>query len=127
MSGIADQGLRSSQWTSARLRSQTLYLETSRERFELKYQPPQEQEERQQDLYQLARCKCALPLATMKKLGVPMPPAEVEVLQSDVAWDEFKWSNLSMAVRGQVFHVVRMHFMANSKPGGGGGGADSSS
>jgi hypothetical protein len=32
-----------------------------------------------------------------------------------------------MAVRGQVFHVVRMHFMANSKPGGGGGGADSSS
>lgn len=43
-----------------------------------------------QDLYQLARCKCALPLATMKKLGVPMPPAEVEVLHTGVAWDEFK-------------------------------------
>ncbi|KAI8475901.1 MAG: hypothetical protein J3K34DRAFT_403140 [Monoraphidium minutum] len=125
MSGVADQGLRSSQWTSARLRSQTLYLETSRERFELSYQPPGDQEERQQDLYQLARCKCALPLATMTKLGVPMPPAEGEVLQSGVAWDEFKWSNLSMAVRGQSFQVVRMHFMPNSKPGGGGAASSS--
>lgn len=126
MSGIADQGLRSSQWTSARLRSQTLYLETSRERYELSYQPLGEQEERQQDLYQLARCKCALPLATMKKLGVPMPASEVEVLQSGVAWDEFKWSNLTMTVRGQSYQIMRMHFHGNSKPGSGGAGGSSS-
>lgn len=51
-----------------------------------------------QDLYQLARCKCALPLTTMKKLGVPMPASEVEVLQSGVAWDEFK---VGLGVGGQ--------------------------
>lgn len=151
MAGIADQGLRSSQWTSARLRSQTLFLETARERFQLSYQPLGPDEERGQvgrrrrrrraglpprrqnpppagplpvlrhaaaaprtrpacallpppppltrlpahpplpkDLYQLARCRSPLPVASMRALGVPMPAGEVEVLQSDVAWDEFK-------------------------------------
>jgi hypothetical protein len=48
MAGIADQGLRSSQWTSARLRGQTLFLETARERYQLAYLPPGDGEERVQ-------------------------------------------------------------------------------
>lgn len=48
MAAIADQGLRSRDWTSARLRGATLYLETATERFELAYSPPGDDEERAQ-------------------------------------------------------------------------------
>jgi hypothetical protein len=119
MAGIADQGLRSSQWTSARLRSQTLYLETATERYELSYLPPANDEARGQDLYQLARCKAALPLGAMRRAGVPAPASDVEVIVAGAAWDEFKWSNLSVAVRGTTLALLRMHFHGNAPPGGG--------
>jgi len=31
-----------------------------------------------------------MPIATMRAAGVPLPAAEVDVLQGAVAWDEFK-------------------------------------
>jgi hypothetical protein len=35
MTAVSDRGLKPSQWTSARLHSEVLYLETQRQRFEL--------------------------------------------------------------------------------------------
>lgn len=40
MAAVADRGLKASQWTSARLRNQVLYLETHKQRFELSHVEP---------------------------------------------------------------------------------------
>ena len=43
-----------------------------------------------QDLFSLSRCKSALPMAALRKVGVPLPPDQVELLEENVGWEEFK-------------------------------------
>ena len=43
-----------------------------------------------QEVFNLARCKAALPIARLRKVGVPMPPDMIEALESGVEWEEFK-------------------------------------
>ena len=45
-----------------------------------------------QDVYCLSKCKSALPIAAMTKLGVPLPAGQVEVLEDQVPWEDFKVS-----------------------------------
>jgi hypothetical protein len=41
-----------------------------------------------QDKYVFAQCKRVLPVSAVRELGVPLPPAEVEVLEEDLTWDD---------------------------------------
>ena len=43
-----------------------------------------------QDLFSLSKCKSALPMAAMRKAGVPLPPSSIELLEENVAWAELK-------------------------------------
>ena len=43
-----------------------------------------------QDVFSLSRCKSALPMAALRKVGVPLPPDQVELLEENVGWEEFK-------------------------------------
>eukprot|EP00882_Tetradesmus_deserticola_P004729 GHRQ01004983.1.p1 GENE.GHRQ01004983.1~~GHRQ01004983.1.p1 ORF type:complete len:264 (+),score=125.09 GHRQ01004983.1:1451-2242(+) len=115
MSSVADRGLKSSQWTSSRLREESLYLETSRLRFELSYAGTATTDEGQVDNYDFAQCKRLLPVSAVRGLGVPLPAAEVELLEDNLTWDEIKWANMSMTVRGKQYKMLRMHFMTRCK------------
>uniref|UniRef100_A0A383VB11 Uncharacterized protein n=1 Tax=Tetradesmus obliquus TaxID=3088 RepID=A0A383VB11_TETOB len=115
MSSIADRGLKSSQWTSSRLREECLYLETSRLRFELSYAGTATTEEGQADNYTFAQCKRVLPVSAVRGLGVPLPAGEAEPVEENLTWDEIQWANMSMTVRGKQYKMLRMHFMPRCK------------
>ncbi|KAF8067216.1 rxt3 [Scenedesmus sp. PABB004] len=117
MSSVADRGLKSSHWTSSRLREEVIYMETSRHRFELSYAGTAGPDDAQVDTYTFARCKHILPVSAVKQLGVPLPADEVEVLEAALDWDDLQWANMSMSVRGTPYKMLRMHFMPRCKPG----------
>jgi hypothetical protein len=51
-----------------------------------------------QDNYAFAQCKRVLPVSAVRGLGVPLPPAEVEMLEENLTWDEIQ-------VRSCVCHL----------------------
>lgn len=50
-----------------------------------------------QEQYTLSRCKAPLPCGLMRKMGIPLPAEQVEVLHTGLDWEEFKvgsvWSS----------------------------------
>jgi hypothetical protein len=43
-----------------------------------------------QDNYAFAQCKRVLPVSAVRGLGVPLPPAEVDMLEENLTWDEIQ-------------------------------------
>eukprot|EP00878_Enallax_costatus_P028453 GHUV01030736.1.p1 GENE.GHUV01030736.1~~GHUV01030736.1.p1 ORF type:complete len:154 (+),score=40.73 GHUV01030736.1:506-967(+) len=115
MSSICDRGLKSSQWTSSRLREEVLYLETSRQRYELAYTGTSSTDGTQVDYYTFGECKQILPVVGMRQLGVPLPTNELNILEYNLTWDDIQWANMSMTVRGKQYKMLRMHFMPRCK------------
>lgn len=116
MSAVADRGLKSSHWTSSRLREDVLYLESSSTRYELSYGGD---DIGQPEVYKFTRCKVPLPIAVMEAKGVPLPDEDVELLEANLRWSEILWSNMHVTVRGKQYKMMRMHFMPRCSPGGG--------
>ena len=44
----------------------------------------------QGETYRWAICKEALPLAEMRRAGIPLPAKHVEVVHSGIAWEDFQ-------------------------------------
>ncbi|KAI7846188.1 hypothetical protein COHA_000258 [Chlorella ohadii] len=116
MQAVADRGLKPHEWTSARLHSTVLYLESHKERFELALSSPAANEADGEaagggERYRFSRCTRPLPAALMAKLGVPLPEAERSVLHEDLSWEEIQWGANGVSLRGQLYPLVRIHFM----------------
>ncbi|PRW57876.1 zinc finger CCCH domain-containing 13-like [Chlorella sorokiniana] len=116
MQAVADRGLKPHEWTSARLHSTVLYLESHKERFELALASPAGNEADGEaagggERYRFSRCKRPLPAAVMSKLGVPLPESERSVLHEGLSWEEIQWGANGVSLRGQLFPLVRIHFM----------------
>ncbi len=43
-----------------------------------------------QEQYTIAKCKSPLPFGMMRKLGIPLPADRLEVLHTDLDWEELK-------------------------------------
>lgn len=43
--------------------------------------------------YRLAKCRKAYPLPKLRKMGIPQPPQEVEMLQTGLQWEDFEVCN----------------------------------
>jgi hypothetical protein len=43
-----------------------------------------------QDNYTFAQCKRVLPVSAVRGLGVPLPAAEVELLEENLTWDDIQ-------------------------------------
>jgi hypothetical protein len=175
---VADRGLAPKTWTSARLRSEVLFFETARERYQVAYvstervdgvegggtgggggggggrargttpaatratPPPAAAPALSQgaaatgggggeaaagrtfpvpgaagrDVYSLSRCRAPLPLAAVRRLGVPLPsPGHTEVIEADLGWEELRWGSGSLKVRGRELEVVRVLFVRTPK------------
>ncbi|EFJ52132.1 hypothetical protein VOLCADRAFT_103146 [Volvox carteri f. nagariensis] len=114
LSAIADKGMKHPGWTSARLRSEVLFLETNSERYQLCCVSTSD-DPKGKDLFTFARCKAPLPVSLLQKTGVPQPAELVEVVEKDVDWEDFQWGVSSLHLRGKEFALRRMHFMPNTR------------
>ncbi|KAG2499895.1 hypothetical protein HYH03_002183 [Edaphochlamys debaryana] len=110
LSAIADKGLKHSGWTSARLRSEVLFLETTTERYQLCCVSASD-DPKGKDLFTFAKCEAPLPISLLQKTGVPQPAELVNVVEKDVEWEEFRWGVSSLHLRGKEYALKRMHFM----------------
>lgn len=128
---VADRGLEASDWTSARLRFESLYLEGSDKRYELSrsgtHRPQGSHVD--YDCYKFAEVlePQALDSAEMLRLGVPLPSDRTTVLHSDVDWEDFAWGHHSVRVGTKEYPLLRLKFLPHAEPvdaAGGGGPAE---
>uniref|UniRef100_A0A7S1T5X2 Uncharacterized protein n=1 Tax=Tetraselmis chuii TaxID=63592 RepID=A0A7S1T5X2_9CHLO len=120
MAAVADQGLQPSQWTSARMHREVLYLETNTLRYELSRLPPTgngEGDAVEEDRYRWAKCKSPMSLVRLKKAGVPLPDQHLEVIEPSLVWEDFQWSPSGLLVKGVHYPLVRLHFLQVTDPG----------
>mmetsp|Transcript_6548 Transcript_6548/g.22569 ORF Transcript_6548/g.22569 Transcript_6548/m.22569 type:complete len:476 (+) Transcript_6548:267-1694(+) len=113
---VADQGLQAAKRTSARMRQEVIYAESQTQRYELNLTTSQPNSD--VDLYQFARCKEVRPVSEMRKLGIPCPGAEVEVLEQAFEWEDVKWADKGVHVNGTFYPLCRIHFMQRQDPAG---------
>jgi len=168
---VADRGLAPRAWTSARLRSEVLFFETARERYQVAYAGTERADAPPgtggdgartrgttpaaaaaaarltpppagaaalalgggngaapagktfpvpgaagRDVYTLSRCRAPLPLAAVRRLGVPLPsPGHTEVVEEALGWEELRWGAASLRVRSRELEVVRVLFVRTPK------------
>ena len=120
VAAVADQGFKKSQWTAARLRRESLYLETHGQRYELSFEGDAEAVDDKgeglagEDKYRWARCLKPKPLAEMRRLGVPLPREELEAVKSGLKWEDVKFGAGSVSIAGEEVNVVRLHFLSRT-------------
>jgi len=113
MGAVADKGFKKSQWTSARLRRDTLYLETKDERYQLSWVKGKGKDENEGS-YQFAKCKRALPLEEMRKKGIPLPKDELKDEIKNLSWNEIKFGVRGLKVKESEYPVTRLQFLAQT-------------
>lgn len=121
IAAVADQGFKRSQWTSARLRMETLYLESHSTRYELSCETELDEEgvpvgmadggEAPEDTYRWARCNAPLPLENVRALGVPLPTSELSDVQAGLTWDQIAFGLNFVEVKGVQTKVVRLQYL----------------
>ena len=120
VAAVADQGFKKSQWTAARLRRESLYLETHSQRYELSFEGDVEAVDDGgeglvgEDKYRWARCLKPKPLAETRRLGVPLPREELETVKSGLAWEDVKFGAGSVSIAGEEVNVVRLQFLSRT-------------
>uniref|UniRef100_A0A061S8E9 Histone-deactylase complex 1 n=1 Tax=Tetraselmis sp. GSL018 TaxID=582737 RepID=A0A061S8E9_9CHLO len=120
MGAVADRGLQPSQWTSARLRGEVLFLESHSARYEVSHveRAQSADESAEEDLFRWSRCKRNLSLAQMRKVGLPMPESMLEVLEPALRWEDFQWCPSGVFVKGSHYPMVRVQFVRAMQPEG---------
>ena len=117
---VADRGFKRSEWTAARLRRESLFLESHAHRYELSFEgdPTRVDDEGRglasEDAYRFARCVAPKSLTETTKLGVPLPPSELADVQTGLKWSDVTFGAGSVVVKGEAIKVVRLQFMART-------------
>ena len=127
IASVCDQGFKRADWTSARLRTNTLYLETHTQRFELSYDGPVFDEEAENydevnapeaDVYRWGRCVKPRDLTETAELGVPLPKEELVDVVTGINWTEVGFGLNSVHIQGKEHKVVRLQWLPRIEPGG---------
>ncbi|KAG1671779.1 hypothetical protein FOA52_000156 [Chlamydomonas sp. UWO 241] len=130
LAAIADRGLKPPHWTSARLLTDVLLLETATQRYQVHRTggaetssdgaappaPPSASAsasaEPVRDVYTLSRCLSPLPMGVLVRLGVPLvSPLHAEVVEEGMGWEELQWGVSGVVVRGRELMLKRLHFV----------------
>eukprot|EP00210_Caulerpa_lentillifera_P002581 g2475.t1 len=116
MFAVADRGLQPWQWTSARLHNEVMYLEDASQRFELSlsksnYLGINTDLSNNHDLYTWARCRQLLTQERMESLGIPLPHHHMDVILSQLRWEDLKWSHMFVEIKGRRFAIMRVYFL----------------
>ncbi|BDA47506.1 probable transcriptional regulatory protein rxt3 at N-terminal half [Coccomyxa sp. Obi] len=118
MAAVADRGLKPSQWTSARLHKEVIYLETQKQRYELsRVETPSTTgaEPPPREVFRWARCRRILTQTQLRRVGMPLPESYLDVLEPALAWEDLQWSPTGVAVKGKSYQIVRLHFTKQTR------------
>lgn len=55
----------------------------------------------QADQYRFSRCKAALPMTKMRKIGLPLPASHLETLGSKLAWEDIQVASKPCTCKSQ--------------------------
>ena len=109
---VADRGFSESQWTSARLQSEVLYLESDSQRWELAREASDVASGKSGDFgtarFRWARVKSPseLDAAKLDSLSpLPLAGSMVEVLEAGMTWEELEWAEGSVWLRGTEYPI----------------------
>lgn len=113
---VSDRGLKPHEWTSARLHTDVLFLESHTERFELARIPPAHDRQEEggvpaAERYRFSKCTTLLTARRAREVGIPLPAPMVQVVQSDLEWEELQWGPSAVVMRGATYPITRLHFM----------------
>jgi hypothetical protein len=107
---VADRGLKVTQWTSSKLRRETLYLESNDTRYELVW----DGNSKQADSYRFAQCSEPIELEHMQAIGIPHPLEYLSVICSNTPWEDFRWSVNGLTVKGVEYEIMRILWLPRS-------------
>lgn len=123
---VADKDYECASYTSFRLRSEVIYVETSTERYELSWTGSRPatlpttpvgasttRKDVMLDTYRWARVRDPrqLDAAVMSLLDVPLPDSFVEEIETDLDWSEIEWGPNSIRVRGVEYRLRSILFI----------------
>ena len=108
---VADRGFNESQWTSARLAREVLFLESDAERWELSLEGSEVATSGSAAALGSARFRWARVKAPRELDSVmlnalsplPLPAHLLEVVEAAVSWEEFEWAESSVWLRGKEY------------------------
>mmetsp|Transcript_59616 Transcript_59616/g.122239 ORF Transcript_59616/g.122239 Transcript_59616/m.122239 type:complete len:349 (-) Transcript_59616:188-1234(-) len=110
LSMIADRSPDAKNWTSVRLKAQTLYLETrGGRRFELSLSSLNPDAVTYK-LAELPRPHTVTKAAIIEK-GVPLPEGDKVEVHGNVKWTEFQWGVSSVRVRGAQYRLASLFWL----------------
>jgi len=118
-SAVADRGLKRTQWTSARMKKEALYVETHARRYELacEHDFGGGAGEKGEDTFVFSACKEPLPLSKVHAVGVPLPKEHIkETLAKGLLWEDIKWGPNAVLVSGKEYPIVRLQFLPRAPP-----------
>lgn len=104
-----------SRLTSARLRREAVYMETTSSRYEL---IQLDGDDKKCLTYQLSKVICPqmLDQAALSKQTRPLPPGLIEVLYTNLSWTSIKWSPEGVTVKGLPLPLTCIRFVARTTP-----------
>ncbi|KAJ1627368.1 hypothetical protein T492DRAFT_595839 [Pavlovales sp. CCMP2436] len=119
---LADRGFEPVDWTSTRLRTEVIYLESDDKRYEISLDSssgPQRASHtaRPYDCYTFSEVLSphALDAVATKKAGVPLPPQHLRVLHEKLDWEEIAWGRASVRIRSKAEYALeRLQFVPAS-------------
>jgi hypothetical protein len=99
------------EWTSWRLRKEVLYLEKDAVRYELSRIVSGDVSTETKKKYDRFRWAKVLASSMHEKQStVPLPERCIEVLMTDIDWDEIEWGPTSVRIRGKNYDVHTLLF-----------------
>eukprot|EP00761_Pharyngomonas_kirbyi_P002940 gb/GECH01002944.1/.p1 GENE.gb/GECH01002944.1/~~gb/GECH01002944.1/.p1 ORF type:complete len:419 (+),score=113.62 gb/GECH01002944.1/:1-1257(+) len=131
---VADQSHHRQHWTSFRLKTQVMFIETEYSRFELSQQrtlstnntPTTKtttitnqhfESKKGSYLYRWAKVNnpARLDRNTLNKINIPLDESRITIMFHSLKWNEIKWGPKSVHVRNQEFPLRRILFASVNK------------
>lgn len=122
---VADKDYDGDSYTSFRLRSEVIYVETDRDRFELSWSGSRPatlpttpvgasttRKDVMLDTYRWVRVlnPRQLDSSAMAQLDVPLPADYIEVIEDDLDWSEIEWGPNTIRVRSNEYRLRSIQF-----------------
>lgn len=103
---------------SQRLFREVIYIEDMHNRYELSVirTDQNESSDTASFVYRWARVVHPIQFPLVGMTQIPLPDSHVEILYSNLNWDEIKWGTDSIEIRNQVFPNLMIYFFAERVP-----------
>jgi len=108
---ICDRGLKPHDWTSSRLHTHVLYLESHTTRYEVSRSNGPNDNGSDQEVFKFAKCMKALTARASRAAGVPLPAEHVTVEFEGLQWEELQWGKDSVVIKDKKYELSRIYMM----------------